>query len=226
MVQSWHDLLFAHWAVPEAVVRPRIPPALSVDTFDGRAWVGVIPFRLTGVRARGLPPLPWLSAFPEVNVRTYVTADGKPGIWFFSLDAASALVVRAARRTYRLPYYHARMSIVPEAAGVRYASRRTHRGASPAELLGAYGPTGAVSRAEPGSLAHFLTERYCLYTTGPEGGLRRAEIHHAPWPLQPAAVTFERNTMAAAAGIRLPDVAPVLHFARRLDALVWPLGRA
>jgi hypothetical protein len=206
-------------------VRPRIPPDLSIDTFDGRAWIGVIPFRMTGVRLRGLPPLPWLSAFPELNVRTYVTAGAKPGVWFFSLDAASALAV-AVGRTAGLPYYRARMSVTAEGDGVRYAGRRIQPGTPPAELVAGYGPTGAVASAAPGSLAHFLTERYCFYTVGRDGRLRRGEIHHAPWPLQPAAAAFERNTLAAAAGLRLPEGAPLLHFARRLDAVAWVPRRA
>jgi uncharacterized protein YqjF (DUF2071 family) len=226
MAQSWHDLLFAHWPVAPAVMRPHVPAALPLDTYDGQAWIGVVPFRMTGVRPRGVPPLPWLSAFPELNVRTYVTLDAKPGVWFFSLDATNALAVAVARRTYHLPYYRARMSLRPHDVGVHYESQRTHRGASPAELIGRYAPTGPPCPAAPGTLDYFLTERYCLYTIGRDGMPRRGEIHHAPWPLQPATAALERNTMAAAAGVALPAVQPVLHFARRLDVVVWPLRRA
>jgi uncharacterized protein YqjF (DUF2071 family) len=226
MAQSWHDLLFAHWPVAPAVMRPHVPTALPLDTYDGQAWIGVIPFRMTGVTPRGVPPLPWLSAFPELNVRTYVTIDAKPGVWFFSLDATNALAVAVARRTYHLPYYRARMSVRQHDAGVRYESRRTHPGASPAELAGRYAPTGPPSPAARGTLDYFLTERYCLYTIGRDGMPRRGEIHHASWPLQPATAALERNTMAAAAGIALPAVQPVLHFARRLDVVFWPLRRA
>jgi uncharacterized protein YqjF (DUF2071 family) len=230
MAQSWHDLLFAHWPVAAAALRPLVPAALRLDTFGGQAWVGVIPFHMTGVRPRGVPPLPRLSAFPELNVRTYVALDDKPGVYFFSLDARSALAVSAARLFFRLPYYRARMAVAVTGDLVDYRSRRTHPGAPPAELVARYGPRGLGSRWAPGSLDHWLTERYCLYTTDPAGDPAgrpyRAEIHHAPWPLQPAHATFERNDMAAAAGIALPDAPPLLHFARRLDVVVWPLRRA
>jgi uncharacterized protein YqjF (DUF2071 family) len=108
MAQSWHDLLFAHWTVDTAMLRPHIPAKLEIDTFDGQAWLGIVPFSVTGVRLRWTPPLPWLSAFPELNVRTYVTAQEKPGVWFFTLDAANALAVAAARLTFHLPYFRAR----------------------------------------------------------------------------------------------------------------------
>jgi hypothetical protein len=225
MAQTWHDLLFAHWPVPPAVLARLIPPGLALDTFDGAAWVGVVPFRMTGIRLRGLPALPGGGALPEINVRTYVTAGGKPGVWFFSLDAGSALAVAAARRWFHLPYYRARFSIEREGDHVRYTCRRTHGGAPPAEFTARYGPAGDVTPARPGTLDHWLTERYCLYAAGTRGRLSRGEIHHAPWPLQPAAATIERNTMATAAGIELPPSAPRLHFARRLDVRIWPPRR-
>ncbi|MGH7266151.1 MAG: YqjF family protein [Candidatus Rokuibacteriota bacterium] len=225
MAQSWHDLLFAHWPVPVAALRPLVPAAIPLDTFGGRAWVGVIPFHMTGVRPRGVPSLPGLSAFPELNVRTYVTVGDKPGVYFFSLDARNALAVAAARLLFRLPYYRARMAAKVSGDGVGYRSRRTHAGAPAAELVARYGPRGLVFRSAAGSLDHWLTERYCLYTTDAAGRPYRAEIHHAPWPLQPAHATFERNGMAAAAGIGLPDTPPLLHFVRRLDVVVWPLAR-
>ncbi len=221
MAQSWHDLLFAHWPVPVEHLRPALPSFLPLDTFAGRAWVGVIPFRMTGVRLRGIPPVPWLSAFPELNVRTYVTAGGKPGVFFFSLDAGNAVAVTVARRWFRLPYYRARMSVTPDQGGIRYTSQRVHRGAAPAAFSARYAPVGPVFRASAGSLDRWLTERYCLYTTGPAGRLYRAEIHHAPWPLQRAAAAVLRSTMTGPLGIALPDAEPLLHFARRLDVVVW-----
>jgi uncharacterized protein YqjF (DUF2071 family) len=226
MAQTWHDLLFAHWPVPAPSLRPRVPPALALDLFGGEAWLGVLPFHMSGVRPRGIPALPGISAFPELNVRTYVTAGGKPGVFFFSLDAGSRLAVEAARLTYRLPYFRARMTVRPDGEGIRYASRRDDPRGAPAELVARYAPAGPVFRAAPGSLEHFLTERYCLYTTGPRGDLRRAEIHHAPWPLQPATATFEVNTMTAGLGVGLPAGVPALQFARRLDVAVWPLRKA
>jgi uncharacterized protein len=220
MAQTWDDLLFAHWAVPAAAVREHVPPELPVDTFDGAAWVGVTPFRLTGLRLRAVPPAPFLSTFLELNARTYVTFGGKPGIWFFSLDAASRLAVAAARRAYRLPYFHARMAAVQDGAAIRYASERVSEGARPAEFTGRYAPTGAGFRAAPGSLDYFLTERYCLYAVD-AGRVFRAEIHHRPWPLQAAEAELERNTMPP------PGIAtegePLLHYSARQDVVIWPL---
>lgn len=230
MAQTWHDLLFAHWPVRVDEVRHAVPAALETETFDGSAWLGVIPFRMTGVRLRGLPALPGLSAFPELNVRTYVTYRGQPGVWFFSLDAGNALAVAVARRWYHLPYFHARMSCRNEGGWVRYASRRVSDAGIRADqvrieagFIGRYRPTGEVFKAKRGSLEYFLTERYCLYATDSRSRLYRAEIHHQPWPLQPAEAETEVNTMAQASGLRLPDTPPLAHFARRLEVVVWPI---
>jgi uncharacterized protein len=218
MGQTWHDLLFAHWRVPSAELRTHVPAVLPLDTHDGNAWVGVTPFCLAGLRARRTYPLPLVSIFPELNVRTYVTVAGKPGIFFFSLDAGSALAVAAARRFYHLPYFWAAMSVRTDNGFVEYQSRR--RG-EPARLFsGRYRPTGPAVHAEPGTLEHFLTERYCLYTVA-DGRLWRAEIHHAPRPLQPAQAELRANGMAPE-GLDLPGE-PLLHFAGRQDVLIWPL---
>jgi uncharacterized protein len=223
MAQTWRDLLFAHWALAPHVLRGRLPPGLSLETFEDRAWIGITPFELTGLRPRGLPPLPGLSRFPELNVRTYVSAGGKPGIFFLSLDAASPLAVLAARRTYRLPYFRAEMHIGREAERIRYSSRRTAPDREPAQLEAEYGPTGAARPAPPGSLEYFLAERYCLYTTTEAGDLLRAEIQHPPWPLAPASATFKENSMTHPWRIELPATDPVLHFARLQQVLIWPL---
>ena len=222
MRQTWHDLLFAHWPLAPDLLRPLVPPSLSLDVYEDRAWVGVVPFHMSGVTPRGVPPFPGLSAFPELNVRTYVTAGGKPGVLFFSLDAGSRFAVEAARLAYRLPYYRAWMSVVPHGEAIHYSSRRADRRAPAAEFMADYGPTGAPSLAGPGTLDRFLTERYCLYAPLSDARFLRAEIHHAPWALQPAGAEIVKNTMAAARGIALPPSAPVLRFARRLDVFVWP----
>lgn len=221
MAMSWHDLLFAHWRVPAATLRPLVPPSLAIDEFDGSAWIGVVPFRMTGVRLRGTPALPGPGAFVELNVRTYVTDGARPGVWFFSLDAASRLAVRAARTWFHLPYFDAEMTCDADGDDVVHRSRRTHRGAPAAEFAARYGPSGPTFRAAPGSLEHFLTERYCLYAAKRDGTLLRGDIHHAPWPLEPAHATFVTNGMTAASGVALPDAAPHLAFARRLDVVAW-----
>jgi uncharacterized protein len=225
MAQSWHDLLFAHWPVDVKILRELIPDRLEIDTFEGQAWLAVVPFRMTGVRLRGMPSVPWLSAFPELNVRTYVTCGGKPGVWFFSLDAANSLAVAIARLWFHLPYFRARMSCTESEGWSHYRSERVHRGASSGMLVGQYRPSGNIFSPLRGTLEHFLTERYCLYTTDGRGQLIRGEIHHSPWPLQVAEANFSRNTMAEAAGVALPNVKPLLHFAKRQDVLVWQPDR-
>lgn len=225
MHQSWHDLLFAHWRVPVQVMRRAVPASLLLDTFDGSAWIAVVPFRMSGVRPRFVPSVPWLSAFPELNVRTYVTLGGEPGVYFFSLDAANPLAVRIARAFFHLPYFDAEMTCEPNGSEIHYASHRTHRGAAPADLRASYRPTGDMFVAERGSLEYFLTARYCLYTAGANGRVSRGEIHHAPWQLQRAKAEITRNMMTAPHGIDLPDDPPHLLFARRLDVVVWPPGR-
>jgi uncharacterized protein len=215
--QTWRDLLFAHWAVDVDALRRAVPAQLPIDTFDGRAWIAVTPFEVTGLRLHGTPPVPRLSRFAETNVRTYTTLEGKPGIWFFSLDAASRFAVAAARLTYRLPYFHARMSIVRAAGELAYATTRI---GGESALRVRYRPIAAPASPQPGTLEHFLTERYCLYTVA-GGKVRRAEIHHPPWPLQPAAAEIERNTMTAPLGLDLGESEPLLHFAARQDVVIW-----
>ena len=221
MHQRWTQLLFAHWPVAPDLVRPLLPPSLTLDTFEGEAWVGVIPFHMSNVRPRGVPSLPWVSAFHELNVRTYVRVGDRAGVWFFSLDASNPVAVRAARAAVHLPYYDARMQTTVGADGaVRYHSDRTHRAAPPATFAATYGAQGAVYRAVPGTLEHFLVERYELFSAAPRG-LLSVKIAHAPWPLQRAVARIERNTMGAAAGIPLGGEPRQLHFASRVDVRTW-----
>ncbi|HEV3307734.1 MAG TPA: DUF2071 domain-containing protein [Candidatus Sulfotelmatobacter sp.] len=222
MTQTWHDLLFAHWPLPAAVVRPLIPAPLTLETFDGQCWLGVIPFHMSGIRRCGLPALPGLSRFPELNVRTYVTYRGKSGVYFFSLDAANLPAVWAARAFYHLPYFHAAMISQDLGGSIHYSS---HRYRSGAEFRGQYRPIAEVRTSDKTSIDHWLTERYCLYTMH-RGQVYRGEIHHTPWPLQKAEAELEINTVAAAAEISLPETTPHLLFARRLEVLIWPLTRA
>ena len=221
MAQRWHELLFAHWPVPVEVLRPLIPARLAIDTREKEAWLGVIPFRMTGVRLRSTLAIRGLAAFPELNVRTYVVCDGKPGVWFFSLDAGNAIAVRAARAWFHLPYYRARMRSHAEGDWIEYWSERSHTGAAAAELKVRYRGCGTEQIAERGTLAHWLTERYCLYAAGARGQIYRGEIHHAPWRLRSAEAEIERNTMAEALGVTLPKVEPVLYFAESQEVVVW-----
>jgi uncharacterized protein len=221
MGQTWDDLLFAHWRVPEETLRPLVPEALELETKDGSAWLGVTPFTITGLRLRGTLPIPGISDFLELNVRTYVTFGGKPGIWFFSLDASSALAVEAARRMYRLPYFRARMALARRGEWLDYACSRREAAARPFVWEGRYRPAGPVATPATGTLEHFLTERYCLYAVDGDDVLR-AEIHHPPWPLQRAEAEIELNTMPPD-GVDLGDEEPLLHYSARQDVVIWPL---
>jgi len=221
MTQTWHDLLFAHWPVPSAQLRGLVPQQLALDTFNGQCWVAVAPFRMTGIRMRWFPPLAGLSRTPELNVRTYVVYDGKPGVYFFSLDAASAAAVWAARKFFYLPYFSARISMQYRGEWIQYSSRRvTGKG----EFMARYRPAGPIRLRTLGTLEHWLTERYCLYTARKKN-VYRAEIHHLPWPLQDGAAEIEVETMSKAGGIELPASAPLLHFSKLLRVLIWPLHR-
>jgi uncharacterized protein YqjF (DUF2071 family) len=219
MTQTWHDLLFAHWPIDAREVRARVPAAFDIDTFEGRAWLGIVPFSMTNVSMRGVPALPWLSAFPELNVRTYVRAGRKPGVYFFSLDAGRALAVWAARSLLNLPYHLAAMRVSKDGARIGYDSRR--RSIATAALSAIYEPEGDVRVAEPGSLEHFLVERYCLYQVTRRGVPYRLEIHHPPWRLQAARAAITRNTMTSPIAVPLPATTPVLHFSRRQDVVAW-----
>ena len=234
-VMRWHDLLFAHWPLDPEHVRHAMPPALRpfLDVRDNAAWVGVVPFWMSNVTGRYLPAVPGFSTFPELNVRTYVTIDGKPGVYFFSLDCTKLSAVIGARMMYSLPYFHARMGVwsdrhigfhmphfeASQRNEVSYVGERLEP-PLPAAFRGHYRPTGDVYHPLPGSMEEFLVERYCLYTTR-RHEILRADIHHLPWPLQPATAEIEINSMALSAGIVLPKTVPLLHFAKRLDVLVW-----
>lgn len=217
MVQVWRDLLFAHWNLSPDAIRHLIPEQLELDLFDGCAWVSITPFHMSA-RLRGLPPFPGMLDFPELNCRTYVTAQGKPGIFFFSLDTASRAAVWVARAFYHLPYFHAPMQIEKKDSFV-YSSIR-----GDVVWRATYAPVSNVRRAEPGTFDYFLAERYCLYTVW-RGKAYRGEIHHLPWPLQPASVSIVENNVARAAGIDLPATPAAASFARELEVLIWPLER-
>lgn len=206
-------------------MRALVPASLELDLFEGRAWIGVVPFRMTRMGPRILPPIPGLSSFPEINVRTYVTRGGKPGVWFFSLDATKKLAVRVARRFFHLPYFDARISCEREGEAVAYRSERTHADAPPARFSARYAPAGGVFHAKPGSIDHWLTERSCLYSLGGDGAPRRVDIEHAPWPLQPATARIDENTMAEPIGLVLSGPPAHVHFARRLDVVSRPMVR-
>ena len=231
MRQTWRNLLFAHWPVPPQAMRALVPQALELDTYGGQAWIGVVPFAMSNVHPRGLPSVPWLSAFPELNVRTYVRMQekgiAKPGVYFFSLDAGNPVAVALAREFFLLPYYNAKMYTWARSDGwIEYRSHRTHGGAPGANFGGSYRPTERVYLSRPGDLDNWLTERYALYTVDANGRPYIGEIHHMAWPLQPAEADLRAaDLVGASAALALPAAPPLLHFARRIDMAAWPLRR-
>ncbi len=196
MQMRWCDLLFAHWIADAAAVRRLIPQGLELDLFEGQAYVGAVPFRMEGVKPRGIPAMPGLHAFPELNLRTYVSVGGKPGVWFFSLDAGQKLAVRAARRFFHLPYFDAKFDIGTGARGeVNYSAVRTHRGMPAAEFAATYYPVGEPFTSTSGSLDSWLTDRYCLYAADATGRVYRGDIDHGRWPLQRAEADVRVNRL-------------------------------
>jgi uncharacterized protein len=218
MTQTWRRLLFAHWRVDPGELRPRVPASFALDLFDGTAWIGIVPFEMSNVAPRGVPSMPYVSEFPELNVRTYVRVGDRPGIYFFSLDAGSTLAVHAARALLNLPYHSAAMTVVPDGDATVYHSRRP---GDAAEFVATYAPDGAPSAPREGSLEYFLTERYCLYHLDHRAKPYRLEIHHPPWALQPARAAIDRNTMGAIHGFRLADRPEFVHYVARQDMVAW-----
>lgn len=229
MHMSWQDLLFAHWPIAPGMVRERVaatfgglPAGLEIDTFEGSCYLGVVPFRMARTGLRFWPTRLGPHTFPELNVRTYVRFKDQPGVLFFSLDAASRLAVITARRWFYLPYFQARMTIEnPAEFQVKYRSSRTHRGAPPAEFAATYEPLGSAFTAQPGTLEHWLTERYCLYSIGPQTSLWRGEIHHKPWSLRPAKAHILKNSMLECHRFNTPPTCPLLHYVKQIDAVAW-----
>jgi hypothetical protein len=224
----WLSLLFMHWPMPVELVRqmrPRIPDRLQIDTFEGQAWIGLVPFTMRDFGPVGVPSVPSARHFHECNVRTYVTCDGRPGVWFFSLDAASRLAVWGARRFFHLPYFHAAMSLARRGDEVRYSTARRTKGE--AGLRCSWRIGRPRPRSQPGDLAHFLTERYELYAASPRGEIFRGRIWHDPWPLREAELLEFADGLLAAAGMKLPRDAPpaVLYHADELDVRAWRLER-
>jgi uncharacterized protein len=221
MRMSWSELLFAHWPMEPKLISSFLPPGLALDTRDGVAWIGVVPFLMSNVAPRCCPPIPRLSRFLELNVRTYVTHEGKPGVWFFSLDAESPLAVRVARSTFYLPYMDAVMSMTKdESHRIEYRSHRTHRGEPAANFDATYSESGETFHAVPGTLEHWLTARYCLYSVNRQNRLFRGEIDHPPWTLSKATWSVTQNTMGDPFGFDLTGE-PHLLFAQPITVRAW-----
>jgi uncharacterized protein len=224
MAQTWSDLLFAHWPMRPQQLEHLIPSGLTIDTYEGNAWVGVIPLRMCRVRSRWFPPLPGLSNFLELNLRTYVRRNGKPGVYFFSLDASNPLAVRYARKFFNLPYWDARMSFRQENGTMAYRSERRHGTQPHLKLDCSYRPTGPVVLSSKNSLEAFLTERYCLFTNDRAGNIYCGNVHHEQWPLQAAEAEIRCNEIGAQYGFNLKSK-PLLHYSASLDTFEWALEK-
>ncbi len=222
MHQKWGKLLFMHWRIDEQLLRPLIPARLEIDTFEGSAWIGVVPFTMWGIRASFLPPIPGTSAFHELNVRTYVHHQGVPSVWFLSLDAANKLAVWGARTFYHLPYFNAQMSLEQTGNTIRYSSSRRDRLGAPAELQATWNIGEALPQTSPGSLEFFLTERYCLDCEH-RGKLYRACLHHQPWPLRQAELVSLNTTMIESHGLPTLKGDPLLQYAEEITVNIWGL---
>jgi uncharacterized protein YqjF (DUF2071 family) len=220
MRHNWGKLLFMHWPVSEELLRPLIPESLTIDTFDGTAWIAMTPFTLWDVRLSYTPSMPWISDFHELNVRTYVHFNGVPGVWFFSLDTNSRITVMGARALFHLPYFNARIDLEESGGTIYYDLKR--RGGPEARFSGLWRAGESLPEAEPGTLEFFLVERYCLYSTDGEK-LYRCRIHHRPWQLQKSELLSYQSTMIESHGLSAPEGDPLLHYAEAIAVDIWSL---
>ena len=221
MRMKWHDLLFMHWPISPNSLQPHLPSGLEIDTFDSNAWISVVPFRMTGVAPRWMPDFPWMSSFPELNVRTYVTYNGLPGVWFFSLDATNPIAVRIARAWFHLNYVDARIRLDYRDSWIRYRCLRTSKQHAPAKLSVDYRPIGERYLASPGSLDYWLTARYRLFSADPQGKIYCGEIDHDSWLLRKAQAILHYNTMLEPFSYEIGKQPELIQFALRTDVVAW-----
>ncbi|MGA2351137.1 MAG: DUF2071 domain-containing protein [Terracidiphilus sp.] len=227
MKQRWNDLLFAHWPVPALSLAPLVPEGLQVDTFQGSAWLGVMPFWIDRIKVRGLPTMPGGQGFPDLSLRTYVREErtGTLGVCCLSLDASNLLAAALGRALYRLPYHWAEMRLEQRTEREFSFYSRRRFADRPVVFKARYrglGPSRRLAESGVGTLEYFLMERHCLFSKNHAGQAIRANLHHVSWPLEEAEAEIERNDLAEALGIRLPNLEPVLHYSRRLAVYVWP----
>lgn len=220
MTQKWDHLLFMHLPVSKEVMKKQIPEDLEVDTFDGEAWITIIPFKISDMRLRKMPPIPFLRSFLELNVRTYVRRNGLPGVYFFSLDADKLLAVLGARIA-TLPYFYAKMKMKKRADTFHYST--TRRGSSDAFFKGSYHPISESYFPEKGSLTYWLLERYYLWSYK-GGALFRGDIHHSQWEIHDAEAAIMKQDMIPFLPENVHEK-PLLHYASSKRVLFWPIKK-
>lgn len=221
MKQRWDDVLFLHWPVQPELLRPLLPKGVELDLFEGNAWIGFVFFEVNGLRPRLIPPIPFVNTFPELNVRTYIRRNGKPGVYFLSMDATNKIAIKMARATYSLPYLYADISLKRSATSVSLSSIRKERDFPRESLQVKYKPTGENIPNEEGSLTHWLVERYCLWSViGDE--LCRTDIHHPKWVVEAVEVELATNTMAQFLPREIFSIPPIAHYSLSKTALFWP----
>jgi uncharacterized protein len=222
MFEAWEDLLLASWPIDPAVLRPIIPPTLEVDTFDGTAWVSIVPFRAADMRLFSrMGAIPGQVQFPELNFRTYVKHAGTAGVYFLSLDCPGAVASFIGSKWFGLPFKEASMTVERRGGTVHVRSQRITHGGPPVEFAASYSPRGTAAATVPGALDDFLTNRLSLFVMDRHGHLHRGDIWHEPWLLQPVDVTIDVNTIPSPLGITLPGVPLHAAFAARTDSLVY-----
>ncbi|MGC4378649.1 DUF2071 domain-containing protein [Fictibacillus sp. Mic-4] len=222
MTQTWNDVIFAHWPISIDQLKDKVPPQLEIDTFEGRAWIGIVPFHITDFKVRDVFSIPFTDAFPEINLRTYVVYDDKPGVYFFSLDAGHWMAARLARMFTPLAYHFAKIDVTKKDGEISYKSSRQGRNGGNGEFEGLFSPSSTNFQSEKGSLDEWLTERYCLYTSSGKN-MYRIDIHHEKWELQKAEGEILAETLTSSHGIILPDEKPLLHYASCNKTLIWPI---
>lgn len=221
MKQTWNDLLFAHYPIKLDLLRKRVPEVLPLDSFNGLGWIGIVSFRMTGVRLRGLPPIPGTNTFPQVNVRTYVNLDGKPGVYFLSLYAANRLAASAAKNFFNLPYHFADITMKHNGSCFNFNSKR--RSDKQAGLVCSFRPISDPFYAPKGTFDEWMAERYCFYTLNNKGLPLRCDVLHQPWLLQHAEAKMSQNTLLTMQGIQVEQDRPVFHFSKKMEVRTWPL---
>jgi uncharacterized protein YqjF (DUF2071 family) len=221
LFMTWRDLLFASWRIPVEALRSKVPPELELDTFDGSAWVTLVPMGVTDMHWRGIPPIPGMEGFRELNLRTYIKRNDRPGIYFLSIECPAAFSDWIARHFFGVPYFEAQIAAFSDGATFHFASERTAKNQPPAALFSTFRPATESFPPAPGSLASFLVERYCLYFVH-GGEVYRGDIHHGEWKLHNAEAELDVNTITKAAGVELAAKPDHTVFVAQTDTLIWP----